>query len=159
MIHAYSSHAPFKCLRALWDFSQHVLSYEETPYCLLSTICFSSTEIRALHNSEIIAAHKTYPDPSVSAVSFCCSVSISAYVLQVLVQSKHIWCKLWWKKKHWNECWFPGWKGKGWRQLEKTYWFLLLMTEQCEQKHGSIPVELWAFMWTNTLLQVWDEAK
>ena len=33
------------------------------------------------------------------------------------------------------------------------------MTEQCERKHGSIPAEPWAFMWTTTLLQVWDGAK
>lgn len=38
-------------------------------------------------------------------------------------------------------------------------WLLLLMTEQCERKHGSIPAELWSFMWTTTLLQVWDGAK
>lgn len=33
------------------------------------------------------------------------------------------------------------------------------MTDLCERKHGSIPAEPWAFMWTTTLLQVWGWAK
>ena len=33
------------------------------------------------------------------------------------------------------------------------------MTEQYEQKHGSIPTEPEAFMWATTLLHVWNGAK